>query len=105
MMTSTFGTVVKLPSGRWRVQYYGPDGKRGRRYNGPTTFRTKAEARQFLATVHNDIVRGEWLPPDDGEHQDQPGKKLVTLAEYANQWLDHRDIKDRTWHHYRQLLD
>ena len=42
-MISTFGTVVRLPSGRYRAQFYGPEGKRGRRYAGPTTFRTKPE--------------------------------------------------------------
>ena len=32
-----FGTVSKLPSGRYRALHYGPDGTRGRRYTAPTT--------------------------------------------------------------------
>jgi integrase len=103
-MSSTFGTVVRLPSGRYRAQYYGPEGKRGRRYGGPTTFRTKAEARQFLATVHNDIVRGKWMPPSEASTE-APGKPVLTVAAYAEQWLAHRDLKDRTRAHYRKLLD
>jgi integrase len=104
-MSSTFGTVARLPSGRYRAQYYGPEGKRGRRYGGPTTFRTKAEARQFLATVHNDIVRGKWLPPEDAAAAEAPGKPVLTLAAYAEQWLAHRDIRPRTAAQYRSLLD
>jgi integrase len=104
-MSSTFGTVVRLPSGRYRAQFYGPEGKRGRRYAGPTTFRTKAEARQFLATVHNDIVRGKWMPPEDTAAAEAPGAPVLTLAAYAEQWLAHRDLKDRTREHYRKLLD
>jgi len=104
-MSSTFGTVVRLPSGRYRAQFYGPEGKRGRRYAGPTTFRTKAEARQFLATVHNDIVRGKWMPPEDTAAAEVPGAPVLTLAAYAEQWLAHRDLKDRTREHYRKLLD
>jgi integrase len=104
-MASTFGTIVRLPSGRYRAQYYGPEGKRGRRYGGPTTFRTKGEARQFLATVHNDIVRGKWLPPEDTAAADAPGKPVLTLAAYAGEWLAHRDLKDRTRAHYSKLLN
>jgi integrase len=103
-MSSTFGTVGRLPSGRYRAQYYGPEGKRGRRYAGPTTFRTKAEARQFLATVHNDIVRGKWLPPEDTAAAEAPGAPVLTVAAYAGEWLAHRDLKDRTRAHYAKLL-
>ena len=52
-----FGTVYQLPSGRFRAQYYGPEGKRGPRYKAPTTFTTKTEARKFLATVQADMIR------------------------------------------------
>src|SRR5271156_3855183 len=104
-MSSTFGTVVRLPSGRYRAQFYGPEGKRGRRYAGPTTFRTKAEARQFRATVHNDMARGKWMPPDDTAAAEAPGAPVLTLAAYAEQWLAHRDLQDRTREHYRKLLD
>ena len=52
-----FGSVYQLPSGRFRAQYYGPEGKAGPRYKAPTTFTTKTEARKFLATVQTDIIR------------------------------------------------
>ncbi|MGW0103211.1 site-specific integrase, partial [Nocardia sp. NPDC003354] len=33
-----FGTVRKLPSGRWQARYLGPDGQR---HKAPETFATK----------------------------------------------------------------
>jgi len=102
MASSTFGTVVRLPSGNYRVQYYGPEGRKGRRYGAPTTFRTKADARKFLATVHAEIIAGKWMPPADAK---APGAPAVTLATYAETWLAHRDIRPRTAAQYRSLLN
>jgi integrase len=84
--------------------YYGPEGKHGRRYKAPTTFTTKGAARQWLSTIQADIVRGKWLPPVD-QQPPAPGTKALTLVTYANTWLEHRDLKDRTREHYRRLLD
>ncbi|GAA4538291.1 N-terminal phage integrase SAM-like domain-containing protein [Mycobacterium paraffinicum] len=97
-----FGSASQLPSGRWQARYYGPE---GHRYKGPVTFRTKGEARKFLATVHADIIRGKWLPPEDGKAPAAPGTKALTLTTYANTWLEQRDLKTRTREHYRKLLD
>jgi integrase len=96
-----FGTVHKLPSGRYRALYYAD----GKRQKAPTTFRTKGDARQFLATVQADLVRGTWLPPVEKE-----SATFFTLAEYAEQWLPNRlvggkPLKDKTRQHYRRLLD
>lgn len=100
-----FGSASQLPSGRWQARYYGPEGREGRRYKAPTTFRTKGEARKFLTTVHADIIRGKWLPPEDGQTEPAPGTKALTLTSYANTWLEQRDLKPRTREHYRTLLD
>ena len=97
-----FGTVSKLPSGRWRALYYGPEGKRGRRYKAPTTFTTKRAARQWLSTIQADIIRGKWLPPVDQEPV-AAATKALTLNSYAQTWLAQRDLKDRTAEHYRRL--
>lgn len=93
-----FGTAHKLPSGRWRAMYYGPD---GRRYKAPRTFLTEKDARGWLALRQAEIIRNSWVPPEANEN---PRPKL-TLAEYAEQWLEHRDLKERTREHYRDLLD
>jgi integrase len=95
--TGTFGSVDKLAKG-FRARYYGPD---GRRYNAPTLFLTKREARAWLALRHAEIIRKAWEPPE--AHQNKPTR--TTFAEYAQQWLAGRDLKDRTREHYRRLLD
>ena len=41
-----FGTAHKLPSGRYRAMYRGPD---GRRYTAPRTFLTEKDARGWLS--------------------------------------------------------
>jgi integrase len=102
-----FGTVSQLPSGRWRAMHYGPEGSAGPRYKAPTVFLTKKAARDWLATIHGDIVRNKWLPPAD---QTPAPPKAVTLKSYSDSWLpnrmvDGRPLKDRTREHYRQLLD
>ncbi|MET0994946.1 MAG: site-specific integrase, partial [Mycobacterium sp.] len=74
-----FGAVEKLPSGRYRARYSGPD---GRRYTAPTTFRTKGEARGRLSLRHAEIVRKTWEPPSV-----VPKATHTTLAAYAEQWL------------------
>jgi len=93
---SGFGTVEKLPSGRYRAKYRAPDGKR---HTGPTTFQTKQDARAWLAMQHADIVRKQWSPPDTVP------AAVVTFGAYAQRWLQHRDLKPRTRAHYGSLLD
>jgi integrase len=102
-----WGTVHELPSGRWRALYYGPDGARGPRYKAPKTFRTKGEARQWLTTMHADIIRKTWIPPDAAA---DPATSQQTLADYAETWLPNRlidgePLKDRTAEMYRMMLD
>ena len=100
-----FGTAHKLPSGRYRALYYGPD---GRRYSGPHTFPTADAARGWLATVQADIVREKWMPPEKTNFDNvQVG---LTLAEYAEQWVPNRlvdgePLKERTREMYRMMLD
>jgi len=93
-----FGTVETLPSGRHRARYRGPD---GRRYTAPTLFLTKQDARGWLALRQAEIIRQAWTPPEAQEVKRSP----VTLAEYAETWLEQRDLKERTQQHYQKLLD
>jgi integrase len=95
--TGTFGSVDKLATG-YRARYFGPD---GRRYKAPTLFLTKREARSWLSLRQSEIIRKAWEPPEAAEQK--PAK--TTFAEYAEQWLAERDLKDRTREHYRKLLD
>lgn len=93
-----FGTAHKLPSGRYRAMYHGPD---GRRYSAPKTFLTEKDARGWLSLRQSEIIRKSWVPPEADE---KPQPKL-TLQTYADRWLENRDLKPRTYEHYRMLLD
>lgn len=97
--TGTFGSVDKRATG-YRARYYGPD---GRRYQAPTLFLTKADARGWLALRQAEIISKAWLPPDAVK------RPRVTFQEYADSWLAGRmvagrPLKDRTREHYRKLL-
>lgn len=60
------------------------------------TLRTRAEARTFAATVEADKSRGGLIDPRAGR---------VTLATYAEQWIDERpDLRPKTVELYRSLL-
>jgi integrase len=94
----TFGAVETLPSGRHRARYRGPD---GRRYTAPTLFLTQKDARGWLALRQAEIIRKAWTPPEAAQ---KPQPKL-TFKTYADTWIQHRDLKDRTREHYEKLLE
>jgi integrase len=98
-----FGSVDKLATG-YRARYFGPD---GRRYKAPTLFLTIKDARGWLSIVQADIIKKAWTPP---EALDETPRKVLTFREYADDWLEHRQVKgrplkDRTREHYQALLD
>lgn len=98
--TRHFGTVRKLPSGRYQARYIGPDGKRrsAQRADGrPITFETIGDADAWLALRHSEILRHEWAPP-------ALPKAPTVLRTYADAWLAQRDLEVRTREHYAQLL-
>ncbi|MEH3141182.1 MAG: tyrosine-type recombinase/integrase [Mycobacterium kyogaense] len=97
-----FGTAHKLPSGRYRALYHGPD---GRRYKADRTFLTEKDARGWLSLRQAEIIDQSWKPPAALN-----AESGLTLADYANAWLPKRKVrgrplKDRTREHYRKLLD
>lgn len=96
----TFGQVEKLPSGRYRARYTGPDGER---HPAPATFDTMGDARTWLALRHTDIAQGEWRRPVT--------HKPTTFESYARDHIDTRTnsrgetLKPRTRAEYLRLLD
>lgn len=86
-----FGEISKLPSGRFRARYVGPDGNR---HSAPHTFDTRGDADTWLALRRAEIVRDEWQPKTSG----------LLFGAYATQWVDDRRLKPRTREHYRNLL-
>lgn len=69
-----FGSVRKLPSGRWQARYE----HQGKIHSGPHTFLAKADAYAFLSTVEADIHRGSWI---------DPRAATKTVSQVAADWL------------------
>jgi integrase len=70
----SFGSIRRLPSGRWQARY---EDRFRRTHTAPHTFPTKAEAQRFLASVETDLNRGTWLDERRGQ---------VPFAEWGEQW-------------------
>ncbi|WP_125774340.1 tyrosine-type recombinase/integrase [Antribacter gilvus] len=91
----TWGSLRKLPSGRWQARYTAPNGEA---YSArteddkPLTFQTKTDARAWLAGVHTKIARGEWEPPAVAAERRRAEKvaaeaRAIGFREYAERWL------------------
>ena len=59
-----FGSIRRLPSGRYQVRYPGPDGVMR---PADDTFATKTEAEDWLTLKEAEILEGDWIDPDAGE--------------------------------------
>jgi hypothetical protein len=97
-----FGTVRKLPSGRYQASFIGPNGQR---QTAPNTFRTKGDADKWLVKVEADISRGTWLDEKLG---------LALFGDYARAYLRENPDVGRRWEetclrnmrlHMTELLD
>ena len=58
-----FGSVRRLPSGRYQARYRD---ETGNEYPAPDTFASKTGAARWLATVETDMLRGHWIEPRSG---------------------------------------
>ncbi len=97
----TFATIDRRASGRWRVRYTDPT---GRRRSAPHTFETRLSAEAFVVAVPRRIDRDQWKASDDN-----PAEQ-ITFGVYAARWLANRQvsgrpIKARTREHYERILD
>lgn len=92
MARREFGTVRKLPSGRWQVRYRN---RGGRLVAGPETFATKGDAAAWLARVQTDQARGDFVDPRAGR---------ITVAAFAELFLADRVLAERTRETYGGLL-
>ncbi len=91
---ASFGSVRKLPSGRYQVRYSVP-GAYDRR-KAPVTFPTKRAAEDWLAATRADMLRGVWT---------DPLARSMTFHAYATQWLACRvDLAPRTAELYDGVL-
>jgi integrase len=89
----SFGSVRKLPSGRWQARYPGPDGQIR---TAPDTFDTKRSAERWLSLVETQISQGDWVDPE---------RAKIQLGVYAEQWITQRPgLRPRTVELYKWLL-
>ncbi|WP_300607027.1 site-specific integrase, partial [Trebonia sp.] len=88
-----FGTIRKLPSGRFQARYPGPDGVVR---PADDTFVTKTEAEDWLTLKEAEILEDDWIDPDAGE---------TLIPDYAATWIEERPgLRRKTVVNYRSLL-
>jgi integrase len=99
-----FGSIRKLPSGRFQARYTGPDGNTyaGRSSEGRAlTFDARAYAERYLSRVDADIQAGRWETPDAPK---PPADLPQLFGDYAETWLAGRDLSPSTRRLYRAIL-
>ncbi|NBE82407.1 tyrosine-type recombinase/integrase [Micromonospora rubida] len=88
-----FGSLRKLPSGRYQARYLGPDGQMRK---APETFARKSDADRYLTLVESQIIRRTWVDPERGK---------VKLSDYGRRWIAERpNLRPRTVHLYGWLF-
>ena len=88
-----FGSIRRLPSGRYQARYPGPDGVMR---PADDTFATKIEAEEWLTLKEAEILEDDWIDPDAGE---------ILLSDYGATWIDERPgLRPKTVMLYRYLL-
>lgn len=92
MARRDYGSVRKLPSGRWQARYRN---RGGRLVSAPETFTTKGDATAWLAQTQTDQARGQFIDPRAGR---------ITVGAFADQFLAERVLAERTAETYRGLL-
>jgi hypothetical protein len=91
-----FGEISRLPSGRFRTRYTGPDGNR---HSAPLTFVARIDAEGWLVEQERLISRGEWRPPAR-----QVREAPLLLGEYAAVIVGRRRLRPATAALYAKLL-
>jgi integrase len=94
-----WGWLRKLPSGRWHASYIGPDLAR---HNAPGTFGQRMDGEHWLSDERRLIDQGIWTSPTVRAARRKA--KALTLGDYAEKWIEHRNIKPSTRIEYRRLM-
>lgn len=95
---ASFGSIRKLPSGRFQARYTVPGTNVV--VKAPTTFTTKAPAQSWLrreaVRLENEVV---------GAPRPEPKEEAPTFRTYAEQWLAARPLRPSTARSYQVYLD
>ena len=94
-----FGAIAKLPSGRYRARYTGPDLAW---HNAPTTYGSKVDAEGWLAFERRLIDLGQWTPPATRGQIKSLASRTITEA--VEDYIESRDITPGSAATYRSLL-
>ncbi|MFE6807989.1 tyrosine-type recombinase/integrase [Streptomyces sp. NPDC057681] len=78
-----FGSVRKLPSGRFQARYRGPDGLMR---TADKTFATQTDADRWLVKQEAKILDGDWKNPD----------LKIAFGDFAEAWFKDRDYAATT---------
>ncbi|MFF3610752.1 tyrosine-type recombinase/integrase [Streptomyces sp. NPDC002580] len=78
-----FGSVCKLPSGRFQARYRGPDGLMR---TADATFATQTDADRWLVKQEAKILDGDWKDPD----------VKIAFGDFAASWFKDRDYAATT---------
>lgn len=89
-----FGSIRKLPSGRYQARYTGPDGST---VTATTTFTAKIDAEAWLMAERREVERSEpWMPPVARLEAARKAAELArkpSFASYADTWIRTRKVK------------
>jgi integrase len=88
-----FGRIRQERSGRYSAAYIGPD---TRLHHAPRTYAAESDAEGWLAIERRKIDLGTWgaVERSDG----------ITLAAYADRWIEQRALRPRTRALYESML-
>jgi len=75
-----FGTVRKLPSGRFQAFYF----HEGSTHKAPQTYSMKSDATAWLSVQAGEVAKGTWQPATSTK---------LTVAELAERWLVSNPLK------------
>jgi hypothetical protein len=74
----SFGSLRKLPSGKWQAAYRD---QQGIAHRAPLTFDRKDQAEDYLTIIRSQILQGTWRDPMAGQQNFQ---------DYFTRWLSNR---------------
>lgn len=96
----SFGSISKLPSGRYRARYTGPDLAW---HNAPHTYSAKVDAEGWLAAERRLIDLDQWTPPKERSKRRESSTR--TVADAVTDYVENRDVRPGTVRNYRSVSE
>jgi integrase len=96
-----WGFIRRMPSSkRYQASYCWPP-QLATRHNAPGTFATRMDAERWLADERRLIDQDIWTSPKARAAQRKA--ESVTLNEYADRWIEQRNVKTSTRTEYKRI--